>query len=403
MGKAALFSSILVAASASSALGEETWRLRMIDGTGLGNANNAGVGRMVAHEHYLYLASWNTQEGTIVYRSKDGESWEPISEPGIGAGAAADFTLAGFVWYGDHLYAGTWNQRHGAAMYRANADAPDANDIVWETVTTEGFGNRRNWGFTHLRPFNGHLYVSCFNFLEGSEVWRSDSGDPGTWAMVCPKGWNATFNTDTTMMVVHDGYLYAGTESARDTEYVEGMQLWRTDGNLAPPYNQWEQVNDNGFGNPRNHNICGFAVLDGRIYAGTWNQTQGIEVWRAAPEKETPFTNWERVVQGGNGDQDNIYTTCMVTLDDTLFLSTIGTFESEPALYFLPNVKTKSAHGGRLLKTTDGTRWDDVDAESFADSPYIGIQWLATFKGKLYIGMQSFELPAQLWVYEPVE
>lgn len=370
----------------------------MIDGTGLGDANNAGIGRMVAHEDWFYLGTWNTQAGTIIYRSRDGETWEKISEPGI-HGGAADFTVAGFVWYGDHLYAGTWNQQKGAAMYRGNADAPNAADITWETVATGGLGNPRNWGFTHLRPFNGHLYAGCFNFIEGTEAFRSATGDAGSWTMVIPKAWNSKVNTDSTFMLVYDDYLYLGTECARDPQFTEGTQLWRTDGNVAPPFDQWQQVNVNGFGNARNHNICGLAELGGKIYAGTWNETQGLEVWRATPGDAVPFADWERVGENVFNNPADWFTTCMVTLGDKLFISTVGAFTSDPAMYFLPNVKTVSAHGGRLAKT-DGKTWQEIDAPGFMDFPYIGIQWLATFQDKLYIGGQAFDHPAQLWVYE---
>lgn len=391
---------VAVAAVSLAAHAEDPWRLRMLNNDGLGDRNNVGVGRLAEHGDWLFLCAWNTQSGLKVYRSKDAQQWERISPDGFN-GNINNFTVAGFVWIGEYLYAGTWNQREGAAMFRARADAPNAADIKWETIVESGFGNPRNWGFTHIREFKGQVYTGCFNFIEGSEVWRSASGDPGTWTMVCPKAWGSKVNTDSTMMLVHDGYLYLGTETARDVAYGEGTALWRTDGNLAPPYNQWQQVNANGFGNGRNHNICGLAEFNGKIYAATWNQTQGFEIWRATPGKDAPFRDWERVVSGGLGDPASVFATCMVTMDDTLFVSAIGTFETVPALYTLPNAKTKTAHGGALLKSRNGATWENVDAPGFMDPPHIGIQWLTPFKGRLYIGSQAIDHTMELWVYEP--
>jgi hypothetical protein len=356
---------------------------------------------MFGHGDWCFLASWNVKAGVKVYRSKDAENWERISEGGIN-GNVRNFTVVGFTWFGEYLYAGTWNQMNGASMFRAKADAPNASVIKWETITTDGFGNPRNTGFTHMREFKGHLYAGCFNFVEASELWRSESGDPGSWTMVIPKGWNAKFNTDSTMMIEHDGYLYVGTESARDSEWKEGAQLWRTNGNLSPPYDQWQQVNDNGFGNGHNHNICGLAVLDGKLYAGTWNQTQGLEVWRATPGPEVPFKDWEKVVDAGFDHKANIFTCQMVNLNDTLFLGAVGDFATIPPLYFLPNAKLQRAHGGLLIKSTDGTNWQAIDQPGFMEPPQIGVQWLAAFNDRLLIGGMSIDDTMELWTYEPV-
>jgi len=384
---------------AITAYSDDDWHLRQLNNDGLGDKDNVGVGRLATHVDWLFLCAWNTQTGLKVYRSKDAEAWERISPDGFN-GNVHNFTVAGFVWIGDYLYAGTWNQNDGAAMFRANADAPSASDVTWETIVEGGFSNPRNWGFTHIREFKDHIYVGCFNFLEGSEVWRSSTGDPGTWTMVCPKAWGSKVNTDSTTMLVHDGFLYLGTETARDAQYAEGTALWRTDGALAPPYDQWRQVNTNGFGNGRNHNICGLAEFSGKIYAATWNQTQGFEVWRATPGPELPFPDWERVVTGALGDPASVYATCMVAMDDAIFVSSIGAFETAPALYTLPNAKTKTAYGGRLIKSRDGKQWENIDAPGFMDPPHLGIQWLCPFKGKLYIGSQAIDHTMELWVYE---
>ncbi len=387
----------LLLASVSSA---DEWRLRLIDNKGIDDPNNIGIARMTSFGEFLYLTTWNTESGGKLYRSRDGESWERIGEPGMN-GNAKNFCLTSLAWLAGQLYVGVWNQSEGGSMFRGHADAPNPVDIKWETITSDAFGNRRNWGFTHIREFKGNLYAGCFNLTQGSEVWRSDSGDPGSWTMVIPKGWGSPANSDTTMMIDDGKHLYVGTESARKIDEV-GMQLWRTDGELAPPYDQWELVNTEGFGNPRNHNICGLAILKGKIYAGTWNRTQGLEVWRATIAEKAPFTDWEKVNENGFGDKENIYTCTMVTLADTVFVGSIGTFKTVPELFTLPKTKLVNAHGGTLAKSTDGTTWELVDIPGFMDDPQIGIQWIATFQGKLYIGSQTFGRPMELWVYEPV-
>lgn len=393
---------LLIAALALScgvgAWAEEGWRLRMIDDKGFDDPWNVGVGRLAPFGDYLYLGTWNAKNGNKMYRSKDGETWQWISTGGLGS--VNNFSIVSIAWFKGKLYVGTWNDADGAAMFRGQADAEDPADVVWEEITDDGFGNPRNKGFTHMRVFKDHIYTGCFNLREGPEVWRSATGDPGDWNMVIPKGFGAKSNSDATMMVIHDGYLYIGTESARAFNKV-GCQLWRTDGNLAPPYDQWEQVNADGFGNPRNHNICGLGMLGGKMYAGTWNWTQGLEVWRATPSKTVPFSDWEKVNENGFGEQKNNTTACIAVLGDTLFLGGIGAFVPEGNL-LSAEAKVKSAHGGILVKTTDGTTWEEVDQPGFMESPMIGVQWIAPFHGSLYIGGQSLGHPMELWVYEPV-
>ncbi len=295
------------------------WQLRLIDDHGFGDPDNIGVGRVIAHGDFLYLGTWNTESGAKMYRSVNGESWD-LMGTGPYTGNKNDFVVVSIAGFKGYLYVGTWNQEDGAAMFRAKSEIENAADITWEEITTDGFGNPANTGFTHLEKFKGHLYAGCFNYAEGSELWRSETGEPGSWEMVIPKAWATEGNTDTTVMLVLDDYLYVGTEQAR-SKLERGAQLWRTDGELSSPYDQWQQVNIDGFGNPANHNICGLSELNGQIYAGTWNETQGIEVWRATPSETLPYSDWEQANSNGFGNADYTHTSSMVGFDGAIYLS----------------------------------------------------------------------------------
>jgi len=381
-----LFSIFLVScALAAPVCAEEGWQLRLIDDTGFGDPYNTGITRMSAYGNYLYLGTWNSAEGCEVYRSADGESWELINTAGFGN--ANNFCVLYIEWFNGSLYVTTWNQANGFSMYRANADAANRADISWQAITTNGFGDTRNYGGTSARVFNGYLYVGCFNPTSGPEVWRSATGGPGMWTQVNQDSWGFPSGTDATMMLMHDGYLYVGTEAAR-WPYA-GCQLWRTDGNLFPPYNQWQKVNANGFGDRANHNICGLAVFNGKMYAGTWNVSQGLEVWRATPTETVPFSDWEQVAPNGFGDPTMALTCDIDVLGDTLFVGAGRSYGPD---------------GGVLMKTTDGTTWEQVYVPGFVNPPSAGICWLETFRGKLFVGGWSGvgTPPLQLWVYEPV-
>ena len=381
-------------------ISNQAWQLRLIDDMGFDDPDNIGVGRITAHGEHLYLGTWNGQYGAKMYRSGDGENWELMGS-GSFSGNPNDFVVVSIAMFQGMLYVGTWNQEDGAAMFRTNPAAEDAAAITWERITSNGFGNPRNTGFTHMREFNGHLYAGCFNYAEGSEVWRSETGEPGSWKMVIPKGWNSDGNTDSTVMLVHDNYLYIGTESAR-SKLISGAQLWRTDGQLAPPYDQWEKVNIDGFGNPANHNICGLGELNGQIYAGTWNETQGLEVWRATPSESVPFGDWEQVNRNGFGNSDYTLTSSMAGLDGTLFLSGFKWQGGLADIYTLPEFEPGTPADSVFAKSSDGMTWDIITRKGFMERPMVGVMWLEAYNGKIFVGGHGQGVPMQLWVYEPV-
>lgn len=380
---------------------QTTWQLRLIEDQGFGDLDNIGIGRVIANGEYLYTGTWNNESGAKMYRSRDGESWDMMGT-GPYTGNKNDFVVVSIAGFKGYLYVGSWNQIDGAAMFRARSEIENAADITWEEVTTDGFGNPSNTGFTHLEEFKGHLYAGCFNYVEGSELWRSDTGEPGSWEMVIPKGWDTEGNTDTTVMLVHDDYLYVGTESAR-SKLVRGAQLWRTDGELASPYDQWQQVNIDGFGNPANHNICGLSELNGQIYAGTWNETQGIEVWRATPSQSTPFMDWEQANTTGFGNPDFSHTSSMVALNDAIYLSGFKWEGEDANLEFAEKSGPGAPARAVFARTTDGLSWDLITREGFMEVPVVGVMYLEAFQGKIYLGAHGQTVPLQLWVYERIE
>jgi hypothetical protein len=167
-----------------------------------------------------------------------------------------------------------------------------------------------------------------------------------------------------------------------------GTRLFRTKGNLSPPYDQWEQVNFDGFGNQFNHNILGLESFKGRLYAGTWNFTQGLEVWRARTSRKSkliPFDNWEMANTNGFGDPDrNQATNFMLRHGGALYLVGYG----------------DGGEGrGIFTRTYDGIHWEEITAPGFNEAPVDGFQWMADFQGEIYIGAHSGNGPLQLWAY----
>jgi hypothetical protein len=58
---------------------------------------------------------------------------------------------------------------------------------------------------------------------------------------------------------------------------------------------------------------------------------------------------------------------------------------------------------GFLFATQDGTSWREIEQAGFLETSELGIHALGEFKGKLYIGVQNWTKPLELWVLEPAE
>jgi hypothetical protein len=356
----------------------------------LTNNGTMGPMRMAQEGSYLYVADSQASGGAVVYRSSNqGTSWTPISPSGITGDPNRNAVIALYFFEGK-LYAGTW-ESGGAHLFRtANPDASDPGDVAWETITDNGFGNPENVGINNPIEFEGYIYIPCFNPGEGSEVWRSTSGDPDTYTMSIPKSWNRADNSDTTVLYVYDGYLYAGIEVIRATGSARlGTAIYRTaggDGALT-----WEKMSPDGFGTgPHdggyNQNTGSIQVYIGYMYAGTWNP-YGLQVWRTA--MTGPTWTWEKVVNDGNGSGSNEVCQALVILGDELFYGSAG------SLWTFPGT-------GRFYRTSNGTSWTRISQLGFLSYPMAGVLMLHVFHEKIYISVHRMfgTVPGQIWVYE---
>ena len=194
-------------------------------------------------------------------------------------------------------------------------------------------------------------------------------------------------------MYVHEGYLYVGTEVARTPSM--GTAIYRTAGGEGEI--TWEQVNINGFGEVKNDNTGAITVFDGYMYAGAWNRN-GCQVWRSNMQGELPWT-WEKVVTGGFGAPRNHTIFSMAVLDGRIYVGCFGSHEG---------MLGSDLREGKLLTSEDGVNWTEIKSAHFISGRIVGVSSLATYQGKLYVGLLvPLLLPlgarCQLWVYEPLQ
>lgn len=291
----ASFGGQVYAGASNAAAGGQIWRLdnsgawTMQVGNGFGDPTNGGVDHMLAFDGQLYAGTWNwnaatnSSNGGQIWRSANGSDWTRVVNNGFGD--AGNDEVFRFEVFDGQLYASTWSYSaaHGAEIWRS----PSGNAGSWTRVAANGFGDAQNEAIISLAVFDGHLYAGAINEVTGGQIWRSADGV--TWSPVNAAGFGASSNWAISALAAFDGSLYA---SVRD-----GGQVWRCqvcDGS------DWQRVVDAGFGNPATNKASALAVVDGALFLVMGNYTTGLEVWRSEDGGA-----WQQVGFAGLGDANN--------------------------------------------------------------------------------------------------
>ncbi|UCF09562.1 MAG: hypothetical protein JSW65_05725 [Candidatus Bipolaricaulota bacterium] len=380
----ALVAGVLAFALTAPALGGEM--LERICNDGLGDPHNIGIVYMETHVGRLYAGTWNLVEGCLLYVSEDGETWRRVIEPGYGD--KDNQAVIRMRSVGGFLYVGTWNNTTGGQLWRSST--PDTG-AGWEPVMQDGFGNPANLAVGSIRPFGDLLYVGMFNPSQGQEMWRSAAGGgPGSFIKSFDRGLGIRGATDASSLLVWDGHLYLGTESAQPPH--PGCDVWRTGGPDESGEETWVRVGEAGFGDAKSFNAFRMIAFKGQLYVGTWGfgassfTTQlgpkGTTIWRTSGEGDGPYTDWEQVNEDGFGNVRYDSTLAMEIVGDTLYVGGFGDH-------------------GFLFATEDGTTWREITGEEFLEASEFGIHALGELNGNLYIGVQNWTKPAELWILRP--
>ena len=304
-------------------------------------------------------------------------SWVPV----VGSTAA---TSAGFgdtdntiamssaVLDGE-MYVGTFNFMFGSEVWRST------DGTSWTQVNTDGFGgtdSANNVGAYSMEVFNSKIYAatwaSGYPSSPGAptKVWRYD--DLPAWPQVNNDGFLESSNAEPWAMEVFPGttpFLFVGVAN-----HPEGAELWRAHNGVS-----WLQANTDGFGNVDNKEIASLTYFDGHLYAATRNDVTGLEVWRT----DAPANAWAEVNgTTGFGGADHSAGTAMTVFDGYLYLSTFN-FSS----------------GGSVYRSSDGLAWSEiVQAQGgFGDANNWGSYAMAAHDGALYLGTFNWTTGTEVW------
>lgn len=314
---------------------------------------------------------------------------------------------------------------------------PASAIYVWEQVNEEGFGDLTNDYAWSMHEYDGYLYVGTLNtnvseppnpMTDGLEIWRSLSGDYGSWEQVVGSAGNQSiirpsglilpakagfrsFCIGARGMKKHGNLLWVGTSNP-----VTGCQIWVTNGT------HWKLANVPGFNNPNNMATRGITVFNGRIYAEAQNADDGAEVWRYTGSTDFDLINpvaWERVVAAGFGEPDhNKGIGELVVFDppddgtDTEYLYA-GTWAITVPSLVESGLEGK---GCEVWRSPDGDNWEEVIGDElnygigrgFGNLDNNAVLSSKVFGDYLYMGTQNWIDAAEIWrtgdgtTWEPV-
>jgi sugar lactone lactonase YvrE len=377
--------------------GVPDWKQVNINGFGSPNAVGTTLASFNGH---LYAGTTDGANGTQIWRTADGMTWEPMTELGVGFGegniAVLDMIefdgklFAGTGWggppeiwrttdgsdwtqvmtatlgdewnvdalgvYGSQIYAGL-STGSGVAIFRSSTGDRD----TWTPVVTGGNGNPNNTIIDELIVFNEQFYALGQNSADGAFVWQS-SEDGDTWTQVNLPGFDNSKQAEAVSAAVYDGKLYVGTCGEIPCE-IENGQLWVTSNGT-----EWSPLITDGFGDINNKEFDSLYVVDGALFAIVSNHDTGAQVWRTMDG-----VNWVPANQDGWGDSNNIWSLrdhASAAFDNQLY---IGAFNN--------------ANGGEIW------RYEPAVTASFTAEPTSGAVPLEV----TFTNTSSGTLTASLW------
>ena len=343
---------------------------RQVNLNGFGDRQNGSITSLATYNGELYAGTLKLDTtGAQLWRSSDSLTWTSLMTDGFGnpENTGIDHLLE----FASNLYAGTWNESNGGEVWRS----PNGQD--WTRVVSKGFGDPTNQEVACFVVFNDQLYASTVSDsgAHGTELWRSSSGNPGTWGRVVANGFNDDAgNAAILSLQVFNGFLYAGTWNG-----TTGGEVWRSSNGAV-----WTQVNPDGFGTSDNQAVTALVSFQGYLYAATRGTpgVSGDQVWRC---QVCDGSDWKKVVNNGFGNNETGRPAALQVVGNVLYL-----------------VAGNEATGAEVWRTVNGTKWDQIGFAGLGDSnnrqTYVGNS-IGVFKDRLFIGLRNYANGGEVWSY----
>jgi hypothetical protein len=305
----------------------------------------------------------------------------------------------------------------------------------WDKVVESGFGDKHNMCIWSMKEYKNYLYVGTLNFTNGCEVYRSKTGDKGTWGKVNESGFDKKRKCDgaRTMYVFND-LLWIVTYCR-----LYGSQVWVTNGEYDESSRllKWKKANIDGFDRlPRIYKYDGLTDFN-KIQSDRW-------VWINENWKDN-FLNIQNFSLIGDilnfkAPDNNEYMYVSVYSD---IAHLVGNFKRKPnfktileivkffykircnILKFNGNIwelgskpgfgkknimamaslvfkdtiyfGTTKILGGEIWKSNDGLKWIRIMKRGFSFPFNLAVWSMYFFENRLIIGIQNQWFGCQIW------
>ena len=270
---------------------------QQVNPSGFGTASNNMISALAEFSGQMYATTTNNA-GAQVWRTSDGKAWNNFT-PSAPFATTAIYDARNF---GNYLYIGTLVET-GGEIWRTNG-------TTWERVATGGLGDPNNVAFAAFGVFVNTLYVATANLVTGIEIWRSSTGNDGSWTQVNADGFGGGATWDPiTFSGAFGGHLYVGL--GRKIGATGSIaELWRSNDGTT-----WTSVFTNGLGDANNTYVSAFAATGPSLLIGLRNTVSGGQIWRTANG-----TTFNPITTNGHDNPNNTRPYGLLIHEDTLYI-----------------------------------------------------------------------------------
>ncbi len=154
---------------------------------------------------------------------------------------------------------------------------------------------------------------------------------------------------------------------------TDGGEIWRSTTGVA---GDWNRVVENGLDNPDNVAVRTFEVYSDTLFAGISNYEAGGEVWRSADG-----LTWTRIMTGGFGNAERGSVPALATFQDHVYASTSG------------------GTGAQIWRChlCDGSDWEQVVDDGFGDPDNAQASALTVLNDQLYFVVGNEANGVEVW------
>ena len=195
-----------------------------------------------------------------------------------------------------------------------------------------------------------------------------------SWQQVNTDGFGDPKELEVSALEAFNGYLYAGTYNVVDPlQLFDGARIFR-----SPDGSTWTAVTQPGFQNPHDSAppaILDFIIFGNRLYASTGRGGNPAQIWRSSNG-----VNWAPMVTAGFGDPDIHDIAALAVYNNVIFAGA-----------------RSQVSGARIYRssTGDSNTWNLIPP-AVATMAGAGVTGFVVFNGALYATVES-EAPVQIW------